>query len=317
MPKRCAAVLNAGAGTLRNRDASQVAKAIEGIFRSAGHRIEVIPTEGRSVGEQIKKQARREDLDVVIVGGGDGTVSAAAGYLQGGRTGLGVLPLGTLNLFARSLGVPLELEAAATRLAHGHITEVDVGSVNGRTFVHQVSFGLQPKLVKLREEMDYGSRMGKLLASGKAFLLALREPPRLALRTEIDGTPVDLVTPALVVSNNVFTPGHAPYAERLNRGLLGVYVCTSTHWRDIAQVTADALLGNWDRNPQVSVHTATQVAIERRVSRRALSATVDGELVRFHGPITVEIVPRSLRVLVPETETVSERNEPAEEKITA
>lgn len=298
MGKRYAAVLNAGAGTIRGRDPQEIAQAVERTFSEHGHEIDVTLAEGHRIRAEIEKRARDPSLEALIVGGGDGTVSTAAALLQGTAMRLGVLPLGTMNLFARSLGVPLEFERALPAVAGGRPAKADIGLMNGRPFVHQVSFGLQPKLVKLRESMQYGSRGGKIFASIRAFLIALRRPTVLALKAEIDGKPVDLETPALAVSNNLYGPGHLPYADDVDGGVLGVYALTSSHWRDIAQASADATLGNWHSNPQIRIFTAREVTIQRR-HRRAVTVSVDGELRRIEGSVHIEIRPGALNVILP------------------
>lgn len=298
MARRYAAVLNAGAGTIRGRNPQEIAEAVERNFSEHGHAIDVALAEGPSIRAEIEKRANDSSLEALIVGGGDGTVSTAAALLQGTEMRLGVLPLGTMNLFARSLGVPLEFEQALPAVAGGRPAKADIGLMNGRPFVHQVSFGLQPKLVKLRESMQYGSRSGKILASIRAFLVAMRRPTVLALKAEIDGKPVDFETPALAVSNNLYGPGHLPYADDIDGGVLGVYALTSSHWRDIAQASADAALGNWHSNPQIRIFTAKEVTIQRR-HRRAVTISVDGELQHIEGSVHIEIRPGALNVIVP------------------
>lgn len=298
MGKQYAAVLNAGAGTIRGRDPKEIAEAVERSFSEHGHEIDVTLTEGPSFRAEIARHAKRNDLEALIVGGGDGTVSTAAALLQGTDMLLGVLPLGTMNLFARALRVPLEFEQALPAVAGGHAAKADIGLMNGQPFVHQVSFGLQPRLVKLRESMQYGSRGGKIFASIRAFLIALRSPPILALKGEIDGKPFSVETPALAVSNNLYGPGHLPYADDIAGGMLGVYALTSSHWRDIAQASADATLGNWHSNPQIKIFTAREVTVERR-HRRGVTVSVDGELKRVEGPIRIAIKPGALNVIVP------------------
>lgn len=301
MRKGYAAVLNAAAGTIRARNAAEVVAEIERAFAEAGRQIEIVMAEGPGIAREIGRQAARDDIEGLIVGGGDGTVSTAASLLRGRDILLGVLPLGTMNLFARSLGTPVDLAAALPAVAAGRPGKADMGLVNGEPFVHQVSFGLQPKLVRLREAMQYGSRWGKILASIRAFLVALRRPPRLRLTAEIDGEPFDLLTPALAVSNNLYGAGHLPYADSVDGGVLGVYALTSMRWADIAQATADAALGNWNANPQIRILAAREVAIERARSSRPLRATVDGELRLFEGRVDIRIEPGALNVLLPDT----------------
>jgi len=123
--------------------------------------------------------ARRPPL--IVAGGGDGTVSTVAGALVDTGIVFGVLPLGTLNHFARDLGVPLELADAVAVLAQGEPGRVDVGEVNGRIFVNNSSLGVYPRIVRLRER--YGSRgPGKWLAALWATLTVLRRHPFAAVR---------------------------------------------------------------------------------------------------------------------------------------
>lgn len=77
----------------------------------------------------------RDGHDAVVVGGGDGSVASVAAVLAGQRVPLGVLPFGTLNHFARDLGIPSELDAAVATIAAGRTRAVDVAEVNGRVFV--------------------------------------------------------------------------------------------------------------------------------------------------------------------------------------
>jgi diacylglycerol kinase family enzyme len=237
----------------------------------------------------------------VIVGGGDGTVSSMAAALCDTGIALGVLPLGTMNLFARSLGMPLDLEKALDALATAEVRKVDMGEVNGRLFTHHVSMGLQPRLVAMREKANYGSRAGKILATFRALLTVMMRPPRLMVRVTLEGSAFDLTTPALVVSNNLFGPDHLPYADTLDQGVLGIYICTSHRPADVAQVTIEALLGHWYAGDRVKTLSAKSMTVERRSRRRRrIVATVDGELVTLEGAIEMKIRPGCLTVLAPE-----------------
>ncbi|MGA8712584.1 MAG: diacylglycerol kinase family protein, partial [Roseiarcus sp.] len=113
-------------------------------------------------------RALGENSRLVVAGGGDGTINAVAGALAGRDTALGVLPIGTLNHFARDVGIPLNLEAAVRTLFTGQVKKVDVGEVNGRVFVNNSGIGLYPRIVRVREEAQ---RRGHV--KWVAFLLAV------------------------------------------------------------------------------------------------------------------------------------------------
>src|SRR4029079_14151203 len=127
--------------------------------------------------------AERGD-ELLVVGGGDGTISAAASALVGTDTRLGILPLGTLNHFARDLGIPTDLDEAAQLIARGHVRRVDVGEMNGRIFINNSAIGLYPLMVVDRDlqrrRLGRSKRVAMLVASLRT--LARGQPPRLAVR---------------------------------------------------------------------------------------------------------------------------------------
>jgi diacylglycerol kinase family enzyme len=134
----------------------------------------------------------------------------------------------------------------------------------------------------------------------KAYARTIRRPKVLSLRMSVDGVSKDLRTPALVISNNLYGGTYLPYADKVDEGILGIYLCTSRRWPDLLKLTADVMLGNWWNNTCVEIMTGRSVRIEvlgRR--RKSIPASVDGELVRFTGPIEAKIVPRALEVLMP------------------
>jgi diacylglycerol kinase family enzyme len=298
--RRVAVVLNRGAGTIKGSDPRKIASDVRQFFASAGQDASVKLTTGSGMGPIIERHIREKDVDAVIVGGGDGSISSSAAQLQGTGIALGILPLGTMNLFARSLGMPLTLPQALEALIKAKPKSVDAGFVGDRLFLHQLSFGLHPELVRTREKMTYRSRMGKIFASMKAYARTIRRPKVLLLRMSVDGVSKDLRTPALVISNNLYGGTYLPYADKVDEGILGIYLCTSRRWPDLLKLTADVMLGNWWNNTCVEIMTGRSVRIEvlgRR--RKSIPASVDGELVRFTGPIEAKIVPRALEVLMP------------------
>lgn len=290
-------LLNRKAGGLRAGDfAAEVAARLADRWED----VEVAAADGPELAQRLRERLAHRRPARVIVGGGDGTVSAVAAMLSDSGVALGILPLGTMNLFARSLGMPLDLDASLSALASANERKVDVGEANGRVFTHHLSIGLQPRMVAVRETIEYRSRLGKLMATARALVRVLQRPPRMRLRAEIDGRAVALVTPALIVSNNVYGADHLPYADVLDEGVLGIYMCRPRSRADLAQLTFDAMLGRWRENGQVAMTRAKSVVIERRgAPRRPIAATVDGELASFTNPISVSIRPLALTVLVP------------------
>lgn len=306
MGKGVFVLLNSGAGALRGADGELAVSRIKDALSAGGNEIELVMAPGSDLQRRLDARLAGDPPSAVIVGGGDGTVSGAAAALCDTGIALGVLPLGTMNLFSRSLSMPLDLDKALAALANATPRKIDLGEVNGRLFTHHVSMGLQPRLVALREKSVYGSRTGKILATCRALLTVMRAPPRLTVRAVLNDKALDLETPALVVSNNMFGPDHLPYADALDQGILGVYICTSHRPADVLQVTLEALLGSWHARERVKTLSTTAITVERRSRRRRrIVATVDGELVTFDGPIEMKSRPGCLLVLQPDPDTTA------------
>src|SRR5664280_484744 len=121
---KMAVVRNSNAGALVGGSPDETARRIERLLAATGTEAQVVVAEGRNLEEAIRRY-RDSDVDAVVVAGGDGSVDTAAKALAGSGRTLGVLPMGTFNLFARDLQVPLKLEEAVPALVGGHVQQVD------------------------------------------------------------------------------------------------------------------------------------------------------------------------------------------------
>lgn len=296
---KIAIVLNRAGGTLRSLDADTVAEDCLREFVDAGHDAETRVVAPEDVEAAIKAVSDDGGTDALVVGGGDGTVSAAAAALAGGDTALGVLPLGTLNLFARSLGIPIGLEPAVRALACGTVRSVDLGEVNGTRFVNHVSHGPNPRVIRLREVGGYSSRLGKLAGDVAAWLRVTRRPRPLRIDASAGEHYVRREVSMAVVANNPFGEGfgHLPHSDDPAAGTLALYLSGSLTRGELLTMSAAAMLGQWRENPLLDMVTATEIEI--RTSARRIVASVDGELVRFRPPLTYRCLKGALSVLVP------------------
>ena len=176
------AIFNRDGGTFRTTDMDAYSQKAEEVFRSAGHEIEITVASGDGMAEILEKTARRDDLDAMLAGGGDGTISAAAAVAWKNGMPLGVVPAGTMNLFARALKLPLDIWKVLDVLADGKIVDADIGSADGRAFVHQFSMGLHARMVRYRESYSFASRLGKIRASTRAAVGVMFNPPQFEIR---------------------------------------------------------------------------------------------------------------------------------------
>lgn len=290
-------ILNRDGGSLRTLDLDAFADGLVATLTQAGHKVNVAKVDSTDVDAALK-EAVSGDCDVVMVGGGDGTVSAAAGILKDTDKALAILPAGTMNLFARSLGIPLRLEEAIAVLADGHIRSVDLASADGKVFVHQFSIGLHTKLIRLRERHSFQSRIGKIWASIRAAFAAFVNPPRLRVTLNMDGTEHKVATAGIGITNNMFGEGHLPYSDTPDGGVLGVYVTRSRTMHDFARFAMHLLRGNWRDNAEVDVTSAQEVTITMR-NRMSQGCAIDGELYDLEKTTTLRLHPRALYALVP------------------
>lgn len=295
---RFVVLINREGGSFKTTDLDDFSSRLEEIMQAAGHELEICIVEGREIDKKLKSLTQRADCDALVVGGGDGTVSAAAGAMMNSDKLLGILPGGTMNLFARSLGLPLDIEEAAEVFARGFARKVDIATANGRPFVHQFSLGMHPKLVKLRDEAAFQSRFGKLRASTVAAIRTLFDPPSLTAKLTLQADEFHLRTPSLGISNNLFGEGHLPFADRPDGGTLGVYIARVRERRDLFRFAADMLLGRWQSAPEIDVRETRQARLEIAPVSRALECTIDGELIDLEKVTEFEIHPGALTVLV-------------------
>lgn len=292
------AVLNRDGGTLRTTDLADLEAKARGIFETAGHTLEVAIVSGDEIPEALKKAAHNARADIVIAGGGDGTISAAAAALMKGNKVLAALPAGTMNLFARGLGIPLDLEEALTTFATGVVHEVDMASANDIPFVHQFSIGMHADLVERREALSYSSRLGKMRASLQAALQTIWNPPRMRVRIDLAGSEIVALTSGIGVTNNLFGDGIF-YAEIPDRGELGLYVTRARRRSDVFRLLIHLAFGRWRTNPQVEIHRSERATLTLLRSHRKFRCAIDGELHALQRETEIVCHPKALKVLIP------------------
>lgn len=295
---RFIAVLNRDGGTLRTIDLDGFQHRMTATMERAGHEIAINVVSGSTL-EKALVEASESQADVVMAGGGDGTVSAAAAALMDKRIALAILPAGTMNLFARSLGIPLSLDAAVEAFAKGTVRAVDLASANGRPFVHQFSIGMHAEMVAMREKMEFGSRWGKMRASTKAALATMLDPPSLAVSLEIGEAEMLVRTTGIGITNNLFGEGHLPYADRPDGGVLGVYVTVARQRSQLVRFFLHMARGRWRDNPHVEIHEGERVVLKLLSRKGKRHCVIDGELLPLARLTEVRIHRKALTVLVP------------------
>jgi diacylglycerol kinase family enzyme len=280
----------------------QTLAALHELFQSRGLAADIL--EARTVEElrSITASALREKPRIIVAGGGDGTVSAVASLLEGTETALGVLPLGTLNHFARDLRIPAELGQAVAVLAAGCQTRVDVGQVNGRSFLNNASLGLYPGIVRDRERQRRSLGRGKRWALFWAVLTALRRAPFLEVRLVVDGRERSYRTPFVFIGNNTYVMEGFDIGTResLSEGQLSVYVTRRQSRLGLLGLGLRALCSRLRQAHDFEATIAQTITVRTRHARMAVAS--DGEVASIETPLEFRCRPLALRVVVPAPE---------------
>jgi diacylglycerol kinase family enzyme len=252
-----------------------------------------------STGADLPRLAERARATggLVVSGGGDGTIAAVAAALVDKDAVLGVLPMGTLNHFAKDLGIPLELEKAVQTLFTGKIVRVDVGEVNGRIFLNNSSIGFYPRIVQERERQQRQGR-SKWLALAQASALMFQQSRTLHVELDGDCTYQSYETPFVFVGNNRYTVTGLEIGKRTALDVGKLWVCTAPYAGRLKLLTlaVKAMLG--------LVQDADLAAFETdkadvRIYRAHVQVATDGEVNVMQTPLHYRIRPAALRVVVP------------------
>ena len=289
-------ILNARAGNVAK--SANLQSMIAGLFGAAGLNAEVISMAGKNMSAAVR-QAVAGDHEMIVAAGGDGTVSTVAAELVSTEKILGVLPLGTLNHFAKDLHLPLDLKGAVRTIVRRHVASVDVGEVNGRVFVNNSSLGIYPHTVHRRVAEQMRLRMGKWPAFIWASMHVFHRFPFLDLRIEVKGKTLRRETPFLFVGNNEYEMiGFRIGARRrLDAGKLGFYLTHRVGRWGLIRLALRALLGHLAQEKDFEAYLVEEAFVEAR--RHLILVATDGEVKWMESPLHYRSRPRALRVIVP------------------
>jgi diacylglycerol kinase family enzyme len=293
--RKVTVILNVAAGTGRN---ATLVPAIREAFRAAGRDAQIALTGRRAHPDTLAREAVARGALLLVAAGGDGTVSSVASAVVGTSAIMGVLPLGTLNHFAKDLGIPLDIERAVAVILGGKTALVDVGEVNGRTFVNNSSLGLYPSMVFERELLRRTGR-NKWAALFRASINALRRFRSVRVRLIVNGQTTIRRTPFVFVGNNeyIIEGLRMGTRKRLNSGHLFLYIAQLESRARLIWLALIALFGRLRTAKDFEVLQVDEFWIDTR--RRRLRIALDGELALVDTPLHYCIRPGALRVMVP------------------
>jgi YegS/Rv2252/BmrU family lipid kinase len=293
-------IINTSSGAGHHKDVQdRVAQAFEA--HGVDARISLARTGAAIV--KLAERAVRTDVEAIVAGGGDGTISSVAAVVIDSDKALGVLPFGTMNHFAKDLQIPLELEEAVETIVAGHETSVDVGEVNGRTFINNSSLGLYPSIVRERQRQQRLG-WGKWPAHVWAAFAVLRRYPFLNIRVSIDEEELKSHTPFVFIGNNEYEMEMFHIGSRacLDKGQLSLYMSNRTGRWGLIRLALRAFLRGLHQEKDFLALCTKEIWIDTR--RERLRVALDGEVTMIEPPLHYRVRPRELRVLTPENRDV-------------
>ncbi len=295
-PSSVTVLLNA-AGGRAGQPATEA--AIAALFLAAKIEAQIVVlTHGQDPAEVARSASAR--TAVVVAAGGDGTVGGVAAGLVGTSTVLGVLPLGTLNHFAKDLHIPLDLEEAVATIAGGRVGSIDVGQVNDRVFVNNSSIGIYPSVLEVREELRRAGHR-KWPAMARAIVRVLRHYRGVLVRVTAGGRQSVWRTPFVFVGNNEYAIEGFRLGgrTRLDGGRLVAYLAPRMRARDLPMMLARALLGRARPSGAFEIVSAPEMWVDTPRARHVRVA-LDGEITTMTTPLHYRTCPGALKVLQPE-----------------
>lgn len=272
---------------------------LEAVFRkhAISASFEFVPgSELQAAAERAVKRAAAGEIDAIIVGGGDGTIRSVASAVVGTDIPLGIIPLGTLNHFAKDLKIPLPVDEAVAVISGGLHRSVDVGEVNGEIFINNSSIGIYPYLVLDRDRRSERQGMSKWPAMFMAGLRAFRNLPLRRLRIRAQNWQDACRSPCVFIGNNAYDLKGSSFGsrERLDGGELCLFVARRQSRLGLLWLGVRCVAGLVD---QRDLRTASVPALEVSSRRKRLLVALDGEIRSMQTPLHYRIKPAAIRVL--------------------
>jgi diacylglycerol kinase (ATP) len=244
--------------------------------------------------EALARHAAQEGFEKIVAAGGDGTINEVVNGLAGSNAALGLLPIGTMNVFATELGLPAHDLALCWQIIQGeHTRLVDLPSANGKFFVQLAGVGLDAQVVK-ETSLTLKRSFGPLSYLISAAQIAAREPPRLFLESE--NSPIDEGSFVLVGNGRLYG-GPFPFFKHaaIDDGLFDVIAFKRLGYLEIIKYLQDVVFSSEIRVPEIEYFQTRRLRV---TSDREVPVELDGELVG-NCPVEFQVRERTLRVLTP------------------
>jgi diacylglycerol kinase family enzyme len=298
-PQRVSMLLNSSSGTTAGKERDDLRAELEAVFgkHAISASFEFVPgSELQAAAARAVRSATAGEIDAIVVGGGDGTIRTVASAVVGTDIPLGIIPLGTLNHFAKDLKIPLPIDDAVAVISGGVHRSVDVGEVNGEIFINNSSIGIYPYVVLDRDRRRKRQGLSKWPAMIMAGFRAFWNLPLHRLRIRAQNWQEACRSPCVFIGNNEYHLKGSSFGsrERLDGGKLYLFVARQQSRLGLLWVAVRCVAGVVD---QRDLRTVATPAVEVSSRRKRLLVALDGEIQSMQTPLNYRIRPAAIRVL--------------------
>lgn len=258
----------------------------------------VYHTTSEDMGEVTARQLAAEHAKIVMAVGGDGTIHSVARGLLGSESILGIIPTGTMNNLARSLGIPEQIEEACALIGNGKVRTIDVGSINQHFFIEVAGIGLEAALFPAAEEVKSGGILSTFrgVVNGLSTLIKFR-PPHIKVAFN-NQKPRIYRAIQITICNAPYYGARLNLAPGIvmNDGLLDVVIYTNFSKQEYIRHAISISQGQRTFTPKIvyrrfkSLYISTDEAVEIQADGTVIGTT----------PAEITIIPQALKVQVPE-----------------
>lgn len=298
-------VMNAGSG---HGDTQSAVDIVREKLSQSGRQHEIYLIENPQQLPILAERAARKAAEcngAVVGAGGDGTLNTVARQAFAVDRPFGVLPQGTFNYFGRTHHIPEDTEAALDALLRSVPRPTQVGQVNGELFLVNASLGLYPKMLEKREAVKQQFGRTRLIALVSGSITFLRDHRALVLQIDCDGVEKMLRTSTLFVGNNALQLEQVGIAEaQAVPGQLAAVTVRPAKKSAMLSLLFRGAFGNLGASDQIDSFAFTRLQVRPRLpyGRRRIKVAIDGEICWFNTPLTFEVAPRPLQLLLPPDE---------------
>ena len=300
---RVLVLLNDKAGTLAGSAERNEQATIRDRFAAAGWTADVRPTPGDALASTASAAARGGEYEMIVAGGGDGTLNTVAGALVGTGCPFGALPLGTFNHLAKELEMPLDLAAAVDALAAGRTVPLNVGRVNDRVFLSFAAIGIYSEMIRHRDAQRKSRGRKKMWAGTIAGLKMLFRWPLKRVCLHVDSVAsIERPTPFVYVSLSGLQIDQMGVRGRPDdvRSKLNIFIAMQKDRLGLLKLLARATFRRVRAIRDVELYRAQRCELTIR-RHRHVHVGYDGEIETMTLPLKFELVRDGLQVRVPQT----------------